>query len=1070
MRVSTGMIFNAGNGGIQSRTSDLLKTQQQISSGRRMLTPSDDPVAAARALELQQAQSINNTQGSTRTDAKNSLGLVDNQLGSASDLLTRIHELTVQAGNAALSDQDRQSIATELRSRYQELLGIANSTDGAGRYLFGGYQDGGRPFSGSVENGVLYTGDDGVRSLQVSSSRQLGISASGNDVFMRVKSGNGTFITGTQAAKTANSVKADISQAKVTNTVTNKADWNDSVNSGALELRFWADPAGGAVATQGYSLGNANLATALPLTLTGVNDNNFTISLNGAAAQTVTVAPAVYNSLNGPGGLIPAIQAAVDTALGAPGQATVEADASNHLVITSTTTGPASSVQLQAVGGDSGFSSLVGAAPVTFAKGANSVAGSVFYDLVDTVSGKSLFTNTASATGAGGTYNHAYISGSTINLSGFNAAYTTATGATGFGASVVVSGAPASGDVFSIAKPALDTITVAEKSVAAWHAGAAIDKGAVTNPAAWRQAANSGNLELRFWTDPTGGTSTQGQVVGTTVPVPTAYATPSLNLPLAVTTGVDDQFRMSLNGAGAANVTVASGVYNTSAGLVAAVQAGVDAAFGAGQAVVAMGSNSQLTITSTSLASNAGVALSPVAGNTGLSKLLGPPAPATPLTIVAGSNDQFDLSLDGAAAVTVTVPAATYNTAASLVAAIQGVLPAGASASLDANGHLVVTSATSGVPSNIGLVATGANTGYATLFGAPTGTAGITAGAGTTFYDLVDAKTGLSAFTGTASTTGGAGNTYGHLYVPGQAISLSSVGGQGAPAAAAFDYGAKVTVTGAPISGDTFTIKSSTDGLGNGYFVTAAKQAATLNAGSGIVGTGTVIDQAKWNDPANSKNLEVRFWKDTQSAPPTLYYDLVDVTTEKSLFTNTTSVAGGANGTYTHKFSPGDAVVFDGLNVPVAGPPPTTVTSFGMSVDIDGTPASGDVFTVKSSASQSIFDTLGKLINAMEHGAPAGTMGNNYLSNVVSQTLGNLSQATDGILQVRATVGSGLAELDGLDTAGSNLDLQYQQTLSGLQDLDYSKAITDMMRQQTELQAAQQSFAKISNLSLFNYL
>ena len=959
------MIFNSGASGIQKRTSDMLRTQQQLSTGKRIMTPSDDPVGSARALQISQAININSSQATTRTDAKGNLGLVDNQLSSVTDLLTRIKELAVQAGDAALSDQDKKSISTELRARYTELMGLANSTDGVGKYLFSGYQDNTRPFGGSIENGVQYVGDSGIRQLQVSSSRQLGISAPGDDIFLKIRNGNGTFQTGIQSTKTANSVTVVSSSAAVTSA----ADWNDPINSGKLEVRFWTDTAGGSVQTNGYGVGNVDFAAATAgpgLTITaGVNDQ-FTVRLDGGGVQTVTIPAATYNTA---AGLLTAVQGALPAGMSAV------LNGSNQLVVSSNTGGAGSSIQLGAVGGNTGLTALIGTP--AYAQGSTSAPGSVFYDLVDTVTGNSMFSNSASTAGGGGnTFTHAYASGVPISLSGFHAAYTTGTSATGFGANLIFTGAPASGDSFSVTRPAAGQIAVAAKNVAAWHAGAAIDKGLVTNPAAWNQAANSKNLEVRFWVDTAGGTTTQGQAIGSAIPIPAAAVSP---------------------------------------------------------------------------------------------------APPTPL-VLTGANNQFNLSLNGAANVAVTVPAGTYNTAASLIAAMQTAVdtatgvPGAAKVSLDASNHLVVTSATNGFGSSIDLSAVGGNTGFATFFGATTTTDGATAPPGTTFYDLVDTTTGKSLFTGGASTVGGVGNTFNHAYMPGQAISFSSAGGQGSPATAPFDFGASVTVSGVPVTGDAFTIKASTDGIGNGYFLTDSKTKAAVNTGGGIIGAGEVLDVNKWNNPANSRNLEVRFWKDTSVTPNQLYYDLVDVETEKSLFSNTTSVAGGTGTTYTHKFSAGDTINFTGLNVPVAGPPPTTITDFGVSVKIDGTPDSGDVFAVKPSTTQSMFDTIGNLVKALEDPKPIGTSGNNFLVNKVGEALTNIDQAMDNVLKVRASVGSGLNELESLDDVGSSLYIQYKEALSNIEDLDYSTAITELMRQQTELQAAQQSFAKISALSLFNYL
>ena len=82
----------------------------------------------------------------------------------------------------------------------------------------------------------------------------------------------------------------------------------------------------------------------------------------------------------------------------------------------------------------------------------------------------------------------------------------------------------------------------------------------------------------------------------------------------------------------------------------------------------------------------------------------------------------------------------------------------------------------------------------------------------------------------------------------------------------------------------------------------------------------------------------------------------------------------------------------------------------------------------------------------------------------------NLDQASSNILRVRAQIGTRMNEIESLGNLNDSLGFQYQQTLSNLQDLDYAKAISDLTRQQTSLQAAQQSFVKISQLSLFNFL
>lgn len=200
MRITTGMIFDAGVRAINRQTASLLHLQQQVASGRRILTPSDDPVAAARALEVTQASDVVAQFKENHNNASSALGLEEAQLSSASDLLARVRELAVQGGNTSLSSSDRRAITAELRSRFEELTGIANATDGTGQYIFSGFMGSTKAFGGTVENilagsEIVYSGDDGQRRLQVSPTRFLEISDSGNDVFKRVRNGNGYFVT-----------------------------------------------------------------------------------------------------------------------------------------------------------------------------------------------------------------------------------------------------------------------------------------------------------------------------------------------------------------------------------------------------------------------------------------------------------------------------------------------------------------------------------------------------------------------------------------------------------------------------------------------------------------------------------------------------------------------------------------------------------------------------------------------------------------------------------------------------------------------------------------------------------
>lgn len=205
MRVSSNTIYDLTVAGINQQQARLLKTQQQISTGRKILTASDDPVAAARALEVSQSDAINTQYGVNRMSVRHTLSMAEGMLQSVTSLLQDVRTAAVGAGNGLLNDTSRQSIASDMSNRLQELVGLANSTDGSGNYLFAGYQSRTLPFAGTAA-GMGYFGDDGQRLVQVSSSRQMAASESGADIFMRVKNGNGTFVTQASVANTGSGI------------------------------------------------------------------------------------------------------------------------------------------------------------------------------------------------------------------------------------------------------------------------------------------------------------------------------------------------------------------------------------------------------------------------------------------------------------------------------------------------------------------------------------------------------------------------------------------------------------------------------------------------------------------------------------------------------------------------------------------------------------------------------------------------------------------------------------------------------------------------------------------------
>ena len=213
MRISTSMMYDMGVGALTAQQGELLRTQQQMASQRRLLSAADDPAAAATALRVSQSLARNQQIEANQAAAANRLAIGESALSSVGDVLQSVQERLLQAQNGTLSSTERSMIAADVDNMLGQLLALANSKDGTGAYLFAGFAETTTPFVAGA-GGVAYQGDDGARTLEVASGRNLAVSASGSDVFMRVKTGNGVFST---AANPANTGAGRIDSGSVAN-------------------------------------------------------------------------------------------------------------------------------------------------------------------------------------------------------------------------------------------------------------------------------------------------------------------------------------------------------------------------------------------------------------------------------------------------------------------------------------------------------------------------------------------------------------------------------------------------------------------------------------------------------------------------------------------------------------------------------------------------------------------------------------------------------------------------------------------------------------------------------------
>lgn len=281
-RISTNMVYNASLHTMLGKQASLNKLQQQMATGQKMVSAKDDPVGAGTAVKLDRAMSSLGQFAANADRVHNRLGLQENAMVEAGELMAQVNDLTIQANNPVLSDADLKSIASQLRAIGDQLLAVANSTDGAGRYLFGGSNDGSAPFSRSG-NVVTYNGDQTQRRVEVAADTFVSDALPGSEVFMRIPTGNGTLNVQPAAANTGTLVINDYA-----------TDANGGWNGTPYSLHFSSatdyeirDSSDTAIATGTYTDGDDIHFAGLRVQLLGTPAAGDSVQVNPAPSRDV---------------------------------------------------------------------------------------------------------------------------------------------------------------------------------------------------------------------------------------------------------------------------------------------------------------------------------------------------------------------------------------------------------------------------------------------------------------------------------------------------------------------------------------------------------------------------------------------------------------------------------------------------------------------------------------------------------------------------------------------------------------------------------------------------------------
>lgn len=193
MRISTSQIFRQGISSITSQQTQLAQTQLQLASGKRLLSPADDPAGSTEALRLTERIAVTRQHQENLDFARTRLNQEEGSVARAVEVLQRLRELAISANDSALVRSDREAIAAEVSRRAQELLDVANTRDPSGEYLFSGFQGRTQPFTQDAAGNTTYAGDQGRRVVQIGADHSVVVADSGFDAFVGVRSGNGTF-------------------------------------------------------------------------------------------------------------------------------------------------------------------------------------------------------------------------------------------------------------------------------------------------------------------------------------------------------------------------------------------------------------------------------------------------------------------------------------------------------------------------------------------------------------------------------------------------------------------------------------------------------------------------------------------------------------------------------------------------------------------------------------------------------------------------------------------------------------------------------------------------------------
>ena len=188
MRVSTSLINHNNTNSILKKQTELFYTSQQLGTGKRVLTPSDDPVASTLAFNAKNKLANIEQYSKNINYAEKSLRTSEATLDTIHNRLQRARQLMIQANNDAIGDDGRKTIGLEMREITDQLEKLVNTKDEQGNYIFSGSKVDTPPFARQSDGSYSYQGDSKERTVQTSDSVRSSLNMTGKEIFEDIQS------------------------------------------------------------------------------------------------------------------------------------------------------------------------------------------------------------------------------------------------------------------------------------------------------------------------------------------------------------------------------------------------------------------------------------------------------------------------------------------------------------------------------------------------------------------------------------------------------------------------------------------------------------------------------------------------------------------------------------------------------------------------------------------------------------------------------------------------------------------------------------------------------------------